>query len=121
MVTFSFRPADESTLPEIDASVSTRVVSWKDAAEMNDSVDNDAFVIPSSSGTAGRRLQVLGGHALVLRPEAVLVHLLVDEELGVTHLLDPHPAHHLRTTTSMCLSLMATPCNRYTSWISFTR
>jgi len=43
-------------LPEIDASVRTRVVSWNDAAEMNESVESDAFVIPSSSGrpVAGR-------------------------------------------------------------------
>jgi len=33
-------------LPEIDASASTRVVSWNDAAEMNESVESDAFVIP---------------------------------------------------------------------------
>jgi len=30
--------------------LSTRVVSWNDAAEMNESVDSDAFVMPSSSG-----------------------------------------------------------------------
>jgi hypothetical protein len=29
-------------LPEISASVSTRVVSWNDAAEMKLSVDSDA-------------------------------------------------------------------------------
>src|SRR5207302_1819024 len=39
--------------PEMDASVSTRVVSWNDAAEMNESVESDAFVIPSSSGRPG--------------------------------------------------------------------
>jgi hypothetical protein len=39
-------------LPEIEASVRTRVVSWNDAAEMNESVESDAFVIPSSSGCA---------------------------------------------------------------------
>jgi hypothetical protein len=27
--------------------VSTRVVSWNDAAEMKESVESDAFVIPS--------------------------------------------------------------------------
>ena len=56
IVTFSLRPRRWSTLPEIDASVSTRVVSWNDAAEMNESVDSDAFVMPSSSGRpwAGR-------------------------------------------------------------------
>jgi hypothetical protein len=32
------------------ASVSTRVVSWKDAAEMNESVESDAFVMPSRTG-----------------------------------------------------------------------
>src|ERR1035438_1857878 len=47
------------------ASVSTRVVSWKDAAEMNESVESDAFVIPSSMALpcAGRppsRLDKLG-------------------------------------------------------------
>ena len=35
-------------LPMIAASVSTRVVSWKEAAEMNESVDSEALVIPSS-------------------------------------------------------------------------
>ena len=34
------------------ASVSTRVVSWKEAAEMNDSVESEAFVMPSSKRTA---------------------------------------------------------------------
>ena len=34
------------------ASVSTLVVSWNDDAEMNDSVDSDALVMPSSSGSA---------------------------------------------------------------------
>jgi hypothetical protein len=33
----------------IAASVKTRVVSWNDAAEMNESVDSDALVIPSST------------------------------------------------------------------------
>jgi len=33
-----------------DGSVSTRVVSWNDAAEMNESVESDAFVMPRSSG-----------------------------------------------------------------------
>jgi len=40
------------------ASVSTRVVSWKDAAEMNESVESEAFVMPSSTALpcAGRPL-----------------------------------------------------------------
>ena len=48
-MTFSFRPRRPSRLPMIAASVSTRVVSWNDAAEMNESVDSDALVIPSST------------------------------------------------------------------------
>ena len=51
MITFSFRPSSRSTLPSIDASVSTFVVSWKEAAERNDSVASDAFVIPRISGS----------------------------------------------------------------------
>ncbi len=47
-MTFSFNPRSSSFLPMIAASVSTRVVSWNDAAEMNESVDSDALVMPSS-------------------------------------------------------------------------
>src|SRR5213075_1823484 len=54
-ITFSFRPRSTSRLPMIAASVSTRVVSWNEAAEMNESVESEALVIPSSmcSYTAG--------------------------------------------------------------------
>lgn len=38
--------------PTRAASVRTRVVSWKDAAEKNDSVDSDALVIPNTIGYA---------------------------------------------------------------------
>ena len=46
-ITFSFNPSRLSTFPFIEASVKTRVVSWKDAAEINELVCNDAFVIPN--------------------------------------------------------------------------
>jgi hypothetical protein len=36
MMMFSLRPRRSSLAPRIAASVSTRVVSWNDAAEMND-------------------------------------------------------------------------------------
>ena len=39
-----------SFLPAIAASFSTLVVSWNDAAEINDLVPNDALVIPCSIG-----------------------------------------------------------------------
>ena len=47
MMTFSFRPTSGSILPLMAASVSTRVVSWKEAAERKLSVARDALVMPS--------------------------------------------------------------------------
>ncbi|RWX49716.1 hypothetical protein VT98_10151, partial [Candidatus Electrothrix communis] len=52
MITFSFKPSRVSTLPAIAALVKTLVVSWKEAAEINESVDNDAFVTPNNWGSA---------------------------------------------------------------------
>ena len=46
-ITFSFKPSKLSVFPFIAASVKTLVVSWKDAAEINEFVCKDAFVIPS--------------------------------------------------------------------------
>ena len=46
-ITFSLRPFNGSTLPLIAASVNTLVVSWNDAAEINDSVCKDALVTVS--------------------------------------------------------------------------
>ena len=50
----------------LHTSVSTRVVSWNDAAEMNESVESDAFVMPSSSGrpVAGRPPASIGPHVM---------------------------------------------------------
>ena len=54
-ITFSLRPLSGSIFPLIAASVSTLVVYWNDAAEINDSVCKDALVIPikTLSPTAG--------------------------------------------------------------------
>ena len=56
MMTFSFKPWSSSVLPLIAASVKIRVVSWKDAADKNESLLKLALVIPSKIGlpTAGR-------------------------------------------------------------------
>ena len=62
---------------------------------MNESVESDAFVIPSSSGCAVAGRPPSPDHPLVLLEEAELVHLLVDQELGVADILDLHPPHHL--------------------------
>ena len=49
MMTFSLRPIRWSLAPLMAASVSTRVVSWKEAAARNDEVLSDALVTPSST------------------------------------------------------------------------
>jgi hypothetical protein len=56
MMMFSLRPNRWSDLPSMAASVSTRVVSWNEAADSQLSVASDALVIPISSGlpSAGR-------------------------------------------------------------------
>jgi hypothetical protein len=68
-----------------------------DAAEMNESVESDAFVMPSRSGRPLAGCPAVGQHALVLFVEPELVHLLVGEEFGVTDILDLHPPHEPRT------------------------
>ena len=49
MMTFSLSPIRWSLAPLMAASVSTRVVSWKDAAARNDDVLSEALVTPSST------------------------------------------------------------------------
>ncbi len=49
-MTFSLSPESTSTLPETAASVRTRVVSWKEAAEMKELVCRLALVMPCSTG-----------------------------------------------------------------------
>ena len=48
-MTFSLSPSSGSDLPFMAASVSTRVVSWKEAALSQESVASEALVIPMSS------------------------------------------------------------------------
>ena len=69
-ITFSLRPSSLSTLPLTAASVRTRVVSWNDAAEMNERVCKARLGDAEQHGRAARRL------AAVARPASVgLVHL----------------------------------------------
>src|SRR5436305_9700432 len=49
-MTFSLRPRRWSTRPAMLASVSTRVVSWNEAAEMKLSVESEAPLMPRRSG-----------------------------------------------------------------------
>ena len=62
---------------------------------MNESVESDALVMPSSTGLpcAGRAAGF--DHALVLFAELELVDHFLGQELGVADVLDLHPAHHL--------------------------
>ena len=55
-ITFSFKPFKGSTLPLIAASVNTLVVSWNDAADINDSVCNEALVIPINTLSPSARV-----------------------------------------------------------------
>ena len=59
------------------------------------SVESDALVMPSSSGRPMAGRPPLCEHALVLFAEAEAVDLLLEQEVGVAHFVDPHPAQHL--------------------------
>ncbi len=76
------------------ASVRTRVVSWKLAAEMKLSVESDALVMPSRSGrpVAGRPRRE---DALLFHVEAEAVDLLLEQEVAVADVVDLDPAEHL--------------------------
>ena len=116
--TFSFKPRRWSRLPVTAASVSTRVVSWNDAAEMNDSVAKAALVMPfntrsyvtSSLSSACNRS--FSASTVVYSTSSPAMK---SEPPGATTLA---LRSICRTMVSMCLSLMVTPCSRYTSWIS---
>ena len=56
MMMFSLSPSRPSARPSMAASVSTRVVSWNEAADSHDSVASEALVMPMISGrpSAGR-------------------------------------------------------------------
>src|SRR5690349_8958630 len=83
MITFSLRPSSPSERPSIAASVSTRVVSWNDAADSHESVASDAFVIPISSA------RPRDGHPPQHLPNDHLDVLVVDRHA----LVAVHPLH----------------------------
>ena len=94
-MTFSLRPRSVSREPLMLASVRTRVVSWKLAAEMKLSVESDALVMPRSRLPADGRTAALDQHTLVLVVEAEAIDLLLEEEGGVADIFNLHPAEHL--------------------------
>ena len=96
----------------IAASVRTRVVSWKDAADSHDSVASEALVMPMSSGRpeAGappsattRRFSVSKRARSTSSPGSNSVS---PDSMIVTRL------SIWRTMTSMCLSWIDTPWER---------
>src|SRR5229473_1941928 len=121
MITFSLSPRRRSTLPLIAASVSTRVVSWKDAADSHEVVFSAALIRPSSTvcAVAGSppsasafALPSSYSHCETISPGSRPVSPA--ESTRTFRII-------CRTMTSMCLSLMSTPWLRYTFWTSSTR
>ncbi len=112
MMMFSLRPIRLSPRPSMAASVSTRVVSWNDAADSHDSVASDAFVMPISSGrpSAGRT------------PSSTMRRLVSRKTLESTRSPGRNPVAPgsctptrrviWRTISSMCLSEIDTPWSR---------
>jgi hypothetical protein len=65
------------------------------------------------------RRQLLRAQA-AFSSNALALDLFALDELGVARSVISTLRSIWRTITSMCLSLIFTPCRRYTSWISFT-
>ena len=95
MMTFSLRPIRWSLAPLMAASVSTRVVSWKDAAARKLAVLREAFVTPEQDDLRGRGLAALGKDAVVRLLEVEAVDELGREEVRVARLVDADLAEHL--------------------------
>ena len=74
------------------ASVSTFVVSWKEAAERKLSVASDALVIPRMTCSRLGGLPAVGHDALVLGRERVPVDELAGQEDGVALRHDRAPS-----------------------------
>ena len=111
-MTFSLSPSSWSTLPLSEASVSTLVVSWKEAAEMKLSVASEALVRPNS----------IGSPSAVFPPScSALPFARANSWRSRTEsaMRSVSPTSFTRTQriirlmmTSMCLSSITTPCSR---------
>jgi hypothetical protein len=112
MMTFSLRPSRWSVMPEIAASVRTRVVSWKEAAARKLLVESEALVTPRSTGTAvagsppsAKTLALASSYSK--RSTSSLGSIVVSPGESILTLRSIW-----RTITSRCLSLMFTPWER---------
>ena len=77
------------------ASVSTRVVSWNEAADSHESVASEALVMPISSGRPSAGRLPSSTRSSVGVGEHLLVDPLARQEVGVAGLLHGDPAGHL--------------------------
>jgi len=82
-------------LPATAASVSTRVVSWKLAAEIKGIRRERGLGNAEQQRTARGRTPSIVNDAIILLAEAELIHLFIEEEARIADILDFHPAHHL--------------------------
>ena len=111
MITFSFSPSSRSTLPSIAASVSTFVVSWKEAAERNDSVASEAFVMPRMSGS-NVASSFLPFFAASFARSSTTLSTSWPGRSSVSPGVSTRTFFIIwRTMSSMCLSWMSTPCD----------
>ena len=94
-MTFSLRPLRRSILPSSAASVRTFVVSWKEAADRNESVFSDAFVMPRmmSSNCAGS--PPLAMTSLLMRANSKRSTNCPGQVVRVALLVDAHLLEHL--------------------------
>jgi hypothetical protein len=109
MITFSLSPRSLSTLPAIAASVSTRVVSWNEAAEMKLSVDSEARVMPSRIGrlVAGRPPDSITLRFSSSKRKRSTCSATMNSESPTSSTMTLRSI--CRTMISMCLSLIFTP------------
>ena len=121
MMTFSLSPMRRSLAPLMAASVSTRVVSWKDAAARKLLVLSEALVTPSSTVSAvdgsppsARTLLLMSSNSKRSTSSKGSCSLSPGWSMRTLRSI-------CRTMISMCLSLMVTPWLRYTRWTSLTR
>src|SRR3990172_3585846 len=121
MMTFSLSPDRLSPLPWTAASVRIFVVSWKEAAEIQDSVESEALVIPNSCGSAFAGVPFSALIRSFSSLNTVFSTLCPTRKFVSPGSLILTLLSICRTMTSMCLSLIRTPWSLYTSWISSTR
>ena len=94
-ITFSFRPSSMSTLPLTAASVRTRVVSWKEAAENTERVCKRRLGDAQQDGAAFGGLVAVVRRLLVGGFQFRRVDMLAGDQRGFAAVGDFQLLHHL--------------------------